>query len=82
MKFLLVPGFILLFSFTLVQAQQPQSQDDQPHIQPRNLPPEPKTETKDQPKDDAKPEAPRDSSSKDSQINLEGPPRSRGGGSG
>lgn len=71
-----------MFSFTLVQAQQPQSQDDQPHIQPRNLPPEPKTETKDQPKDDAKPEAPRDSSSKDSQINLEGPSRSRGGGSG
>lgn len=84
MKFLLVPGILLLFSFTPVQAQPPQSQsqDDQPHIQPRNLPPEPKTETKDQPKDDAKPEAPRDSSSKDSQINLEGPPRSRGSGSG
>lgn len=75
---------MLLFSFVLVQAQPPQSQDNQdnqPHIQPRNLPPEPKTETKDQPKDDAKPEPPHDSSSKDSQINLEGPPRSRGSGS-
>lgn len=84
MKFKLVPGLLLLFSFTLVQAQPPQSQDNQdnqPHIQPRNLPPEPKTETKDQPKDDAKPEPPHDSSSKDSEINLEGPPRSRGGGS-
>lgn len=84
MKFKLVPGLLLLFSFALVQAQPQQSQDNQdnqPHIQPRNLPPEPKTETKDQPKDDAKPEPPHDSSSKDSEINLEGPPRSRGGGS-
>jgi tetratricopeptide (TPR) repeat protein len=82
MKFRIVPGLLLLFSFTLVQAQPPQSQDDQPHIQPRNLPPEPKTDTKDQPKDNAKPEPPRDSSSKDSQINLEGPSKSHGGGSG
>ena len=84
MKFKLVPGLLLLFSFALVQAQPQQSQDNQdnqPHIQPRNLPPEPKTETKDQPNDDAKPEPPHDSSSKDSEINLEGPPRSRGSGS-
>lgn len=81
MKFRFVSGVLLLFSLTVVQAQPPQSQDDQPHIQPRNLPPEPKAETKDQPRDETK-DVPRDSSSKDSQINLEGPTRTRSSGSG
>lgn len=78
MKFWLVPGLLLL-SLALGYAQQPpSSQDDQPHIQPKNLPPEPKEEPK---KDDSKSDAPKDSSSRDSQINLEGPSKSAHGGS-
>jgi tetratricopeptide (TPR) repeat protein len=83
MKFSLVAGLFLLLSFAVMQAQEPRSQDDQPHITPRNLPPEPKEEPKkEEPKkDDSKEAAPKDSSSKDSQINLGGPTRSAGGGS-
>src|SRR5215510_12730255 len=38
MKFRFLLGLIPLFSLSLAQAQQPRSQDDQPHIQPKNLP--------------------------------------------
>src|SRR5262249_47617160 len=38
MRFLLLPGLILLVFSCLSVAQQPRSQDDQPHIQPKNLP--------------------------------------------
>ena len=65
MKFRFLLGLILLFFVSFAQAQQPRSQDDQPHITPKNLP---------QPKEEPQPQEQKgESSSKDSQINLENP---------
>jgi tetratricopeptide (TPR) repeat protein len=68
MKSVLIPGLLLLAAFSVAQAQD-RSQDDQPHIQPKNLP---------QPKEE--PQQQGESSSKDSEINLETPGRSSSGG--
>lgn len=58
-----------------VAAAQSQDLDNQPHIQPKNMP-EPKEEAQ------PKPQPPADSSSKDSEINLEGPSTTTSKGSG
>lgn len=68
MKSVFISGIFLLVSLSLVQAQEPRSQDDQPHIQPRTPLPQPKEEPQ-PPKDEKQ----NDSSSQDSQIKLEGP---------
>src|SRR5215471_5561798 len=71
MKSALLLGLILPFSLSLAHSQQPRSQDDQAHIQPKNPPP-PKEEEP-QLKDETK----RESSSKDSQIGQgDGPAKS------
>jgi tetratricopeptide (TPR) repeat protein len=76
MKSVFVAGLFLLVSLSHAQAQD-HSQDDQPHIQPKNMPKE-----EPQPREQPQPnEKSRDSSSQDSQINLDGPTIG-GGGSG
>ena len=70
MKSLFVLGLFLFASVSGAAAQQ-RSQDDQPHITPRNMPKE-----KEQPQPD---EAKGESSSRDSQMSLEGPGKSSGG---
>jgi Tfp pilus assembly protein PilF len=67
MKSFFFLALLLLASFSLVQAQE-RSQDDQPHIQPRNLP-----QPKEEPPAKAEPQG--ESSSKDSEINLDTPGR-------
>ena len=71
MKSVFITGLILFISLSLATAQD-RPLDDQPHIQPKNLP-QPKEEPQ-PPKD----EKPGESSSKDSQINLEGPSKGSG----
>lgn len=67
MKSVFILGLILLFSLSFALAQEPRSQDDQAHIQPKNLPP-----AKEEPQ--PKPQEQRgESSSQDSQINLDSP---------
>jgi tetratricopeptide (TPR) repeat protein len=56
---------VLLWLASTAWAQE-RSQDDQPHIVPRNMP---------QPKEEPKPQSTGESSSKDSEVNLEGPGR-------
>ncbi len=66
MKSVFASLLFLLLSLSLAQAQS-QSPDDQPHIRPKNMP---------QPREETQPQQPQqqgESSSKDSQINLEGP---------
>jgi Tfp pilus assembly protein PilF len=65
MKSVLTAILFFLVSYSAVQLRA-QSQDDQAHIRPKNLP---------QPKEEPKPEQQGESSSKDSEINLEGPGR-------
>ncbi|HEY6253637.1 MAG TPA: tetratricopeptide repeat protein [Candidatus Angelobacter sp.] len=72
MKSVFVSGLFLLASLNLVQAQESRPLDDQPHIQPKNLP-QPKEEPQ-QPKEEKHGE----SSSQDSQIRLEGPAKGTG----
>lgn len=55
---------VVLLLFPCPGSSQERSQDDQPHIVPKNLP---------QPRDQAKPSEQGESSSKDSEINPEGP---------
>lgn len=57
---------LLILASLGVAAAQSQDLDNQPHIKPKNMP-EPKEEAQ------PKPQPPADSSSKDSEINLEGP---------
>jgi len=75
MKSAFVLGLFLLFSWSLAWAQEP-SQDDQPHITPKNLP-QPKEEPQPRPQSQSE-EKSGDSSSRDSQITLEGPARGAG----
>lgn len=73
MRSLFVLTLFILASFGVAAAQSPDL-DNQPHIQPKNMP-EPKKEAQ------PKPQPPDDSSSKDSEINLEGPSRTPSKGS-
>src|SRR5436853_7188574 len=61
---------VLIFAFSIaVAAQDKQSPDNQPHITPRN---QPQAGNQSQPADEEQPNVPRgESSSKDTQINLE-----------
>lgn len=72
MKFFFV--FLLLLFAVLVPTApaQDQSPDNQPHIRPRNMPKEDQ-EQKEEPKAQQPDESLGESSSKDSEINLEGP---------
>ena len=72
MKSVFIAGLFLLASLSMAVAQD-RPLDDQPHIQPKNLP-QPKEEPPPPPKD----QKPGESSSKDSQINLEGPTKGSG----
>lgn len=63
MKSLFIVVLLSFASFALAQERSP---DDQPHIVPKNMP---------QPKETPTPEPKGESSSKDSEINLEGPDR-------
>jgi len=79
MKSVFVLSLFLLFPLCVAQAQG-QSQDDQPHIQPRNMP---KEEPPPPPKDQPESEQPKgESSSKDSQLNMNGPVKTSGDNSG
>src|SRR5215467_677374 len=70
MKSCFILGCLVFLSLCVSQAQG-QSQDDQPHIQPRNMP---KEEPPPPPKDQPESEQPKgESSSKDSQLNMNGP---------
>lgn len=73
-SFVLTLLVFILASFSIAAAQSG-SLDDQPHIQPKNMPPEPKE------KAPPKPQPEGDSSSKDSEINLEGPSKTTSKGS-
>lgn len=72
MKSVFIAGLFFLVSLSIATAQD-RPLDDQPHIQPKNLP-QPKEEPPPPPKDEKQ----GDSSSKDSQINLEGPAKGSG----
>lgn len=75
MKSPFVLGFLLFFSCSAAStAQEPRSPDDQVHIKPKNMPEE-KPVPPEPPPDEKKGE----STSKESQINLEGPSKSAGG---
>ena len=74
MKYAFVLGLFLCVLFSGAPAQQPRSQDDQVHIKPKNTPEEEKQPPPEQP-----PEKQGESSSKDSQLNLEGPSKGSGG---
>jgi Tfp pilus assembly protein PilF len=64
MKSVFICALLVCTSFSLAQERSP---DDQPHIRPKNMP---------QPKEEPKPEQPQgESSSKDSEIKLDGPDR-------
>src|SRR5215471_10587937 len=65
-------SLFLLVSCNLASAQQPRSQDDQPHIIPKNMP---KEKEQPQPQPD---ERTGESSSKDSEISLGGPSKASG----
>lgn len=74
MKSLFVPGLFLFLLGLASAQQQPRSPDDQVHIRPKNMPEE-------KPPQPVAPPAEKqgESSSKDSQINLEGPSKTSGG---
>ena len=72
MKSVFIAGLFLLASLSIAAAQD-RPLDDQPHIQPKNLP-QPKEEPPPPPKNDK----PGESSSKESQISLEGPTKGSG----
>jgi Tfp pilus assembly protein PilF len=73
MKSVFLLAVFLSLGFSTAPAQEPRAPEDQVHIRPKNMPEE-KQPPKEQP-----PEKPGESSSKDSQINLEGPSKSSGG---
>lgn len=76
MKSVCTVFLFLLLPFSLAQSEaQSQSQDDQPHIRPKNMP-----EPKEEPKPQQQQQPPADSTSKDSQINLEGPSKTSAAG--
>lgn len=75
MNFRVVLLFLLAFFCTVAQGQEPRSQDDQPHIRPKNMPKEEPPPPAKQPDDSQQ----GSSSSRDSEINLEGPSKTSGG---
>lgn len=69
MRYRVIFCLVLFVSFGVVlRAQEPSSQDDQAHIKPRNPPEDQKPRKQQKPEEAAQPQG--ESSSKDSQINL------------